>query len=359
MVRREAGTTGVRIGPHVLGDGRPPLVIAELSGNHGGDLGRARALVEAAAEAGAHVVKTQTYTADTITLRCDRPEFRVGGGLIWSGRLLADLYDEAHTPWAWNEPLRDLAHALGLGFCSSAFDPTAVAHLEALDVDAHKLASFELVDIGLIETMAATGRTLIMSTGMATAAEIDEAVDAARRAGADPEQLVLLRCSSAYPATPADMDLASIPAMRERWSCPVGLSDHSPGHLAAVVAVALGATVIEKHLTLRRADGGPDASFSLEPAEFAELVRAVRDAHAALGRVRFGPDPQEAASVGLRRSLYFVRSLAAGDVVGADDVRSVRPANGLHPRHHRDVVGRRLSAAVDEGTPVTWESFAS
>jgi len=332
------------------------LFIAELSGNHNGDLGRALALVDAAAEAGAGAVKLQTYTADGMTLDSDRPEFLIGAGTPWAGRRLHELYQEAATPWAWHEPLFERAAEHGLLALSTPFDHEALTFLEALDPPAHKIASFELVDLELIAAVAATGRPVVMSTGMATAEEIDEAVTTARAHGV--EDLTLLRCNSAYPAPATEMDLRTLPDLAARWSVTVGLSDHSLGATAVISAVALGARVIEKHLTLRRADGGPDASFSLEPAELAEQVAVVREAEAALGAVRYGPSPAEANSRAFRRSLFVVVDLAAGDVLTRENVRCIRPADGLAPRHLPEVLGRPVARPVAAGTPVSWDLLA-
>jgi N-acetylneuraminate synthase len=298
-------------------------------------------------------VKLQTYTADTITISSERECFRVGGGTLWDGRTLYDLYGEAHTPWEWQPKLKDLCDDLGLDLFSSAFDASAVDFLEKMNVPAHKIASPELVDLPLIEKMARTGKPLILSTGMATLGEIDEALAAARKAGAT--QLALLRCTSAYPAAPEEMNLRSIPDMAQRFGLPVGLSDHTPGITVAVAAVALGASLIEKHLTLSRADGGPDSAFSLEPAEFTFLVESIRSAEKSLGQVNYGPTPHEMNTRHYRRSLFVVRDVKKGDLFTPENVRSIRPADGLHPRHLADVIGRRAANDIERGTPVTWE----
>lgn len=326
-----------------------PLVIAEVSANHRGSLAAALEIVAAAAEAGADAVKFQHYRAESLTVRSDLPEFTVDGGTLWDGRQLIDLYDEAQMPWEWTGELVAAATALGLEWLSTPFDDEAVAFLDDLDVPALKIASFELVDLPLIRRAAATGRPLLMSTGMATEEEIDAAVSAASGAAA----VALLRCNSAYPAPPEAMDLLAIPEMRRRWPVQVGLSDHTRGSTAAVAAVALGATIIEKHLTLRRADGGPDAEFSAEPDELAELVTAVRDAHASLGHARFGPSGAEAASLGFRRSLRAVRPIAAGSVIGPDDVASIRPAGGMPPDAIDDVIGSVTRVDLVVGTAIT------
>jgi N-acetylneuraminate synthase len=343
---------GRRVGP-----GCPTYVIAELSANHRQDLDQALALVRAAAGAGADAVKLQTYTADTLTIRSDRPEFRIGGGTLWDGRTLHDLYGEAYTPWDWHRPLQAAAHDQGLGFFSTAFDPTAVAFLEQLQVPVHKVASFELVDLPLIEALARTGKPLILSTGMASLAEITEAVEAARRAGNS--QLALLKCTSAYPAPVEEMNLRTIPHLAERFGVPAGLSDHTLGIAVPVVAVSLGACIVEKHLTLSRAVPGPDAAFSLEPHEFRAMVEAIRTAEQALGSVRYGGGDQERRSQVFRRSLFVVRAVRAGEVFTTDNVRSIRPGHGLPPKYLDTVLGQRATRDLEAGTPLQWEFVAA
>jgi pseudaminic acid synthase len=345
----------VTIAGRQVGPGAPTYVIAELSGNHNGDLGRALAIIDAVAESGADAVKLQTYTADTLTIDSDAPPFLVGGGTAWDGRRLHDLYEEAATPWSWMAPLFDHARGAGLDVFSTPFDATAIELLEALDPPAHKVASFELVDLELLRAVGATGRPVIASTGMATPAEIDEAVAVLRAAGT--AELVLLRCNSAYPAATAEMDLITIADMAQRWDCPIGLSDHTLTSTAAVVAVALGACVLEKHVTLERADGGPDSSFSLEPHELAELVANVREAESSLGSVRYGPSPSEASSLAFRRSLFVVEDVEAGGVLTRDNVRSIRPGGGLPPRDLEAVLGRRARHALPRGTPLAWDAL--
>ena len=290
-----------QIGGRRIGPGTPVYIVAELSANHNHDLEQAVRIVRAAKEAGADAVKLQTYTADTITLRSDKECFRIAGGTLWDGRILHDLYQEAFTPWEWQPKLKQVAEDLGMDLFSSAFDDSAVEFLERMNVPAHKVASFELVDIGLIQKMARTGKPLIMSTGMASEEEISEAVEAARAAGAT--QIALLKCTSAYPAPPEEANLRTIPELARRFNCPAGLSDHTMVIAVPVAAVALGACIIEKHLCLRRSDGGPDAAFSLEPHEFKAMVEAVRTAEKALGTVQFSPGPREANSRKFRRSL--------------------------------------------------------
>jgi pseudaminic acid synthase len=341
----------IRIGDRAIGAGHPTYVIAEVSGNHHHDFDRAVALVHSAAKAGADAVKLQTYTADTITIDVDGERFTVGGGTVWDGARLHDLYRDASMPWEWQPRLKEVAESLGLHLFSSPFDSSAVDFLEQMGVPAHKIASPELIDIPLVAYAAATAKPLIMSTGMATVAEIDEAVAAAAPAAG----LVLLRCNSTYPAPIDEMDLLTIPAMAERWTVPIGLSDHTLTPAAAVTAVALGACMLEKHITMSRDDPGPDSAFSLEPDEFALTVRLVREAQQALGGVRFGPSEHERASLRFRRSLFIVSDIAAGERFTTRNVRSIRPADGLHPRHLAEVVGRSAAKAVVAGTPVSWD----
>lgn len=328
-------------------------IVAELSGNHNGDKRRALDLIRGAADAGADAVKFQTYTADSLTIDADTDLFRIGAGTPWEDRRLYQLYEEAATPYEWHDDLFTVARQCGLVPFSTPFDTGAVDFLEQYDPLVHKIASFELVDLALIRAAAATGRTLIMSTGMATGDEIDDAVTAAREAGAG--GVVLLRCNSAYPAPVDQMDLRTIADMGRRWGVPVGLSDHTLGTTVAVTSVALGACMVEKHITLARSDGGPDASFSLEPGELGDLVIAVREAEAALGGVRYGPTPGEAASQVFRRSLFVVADMAAGEAFTDQNVRAIRPGHGLAPKHLPDVLGRAAAAPVRRGTPVSWD----
>lgn len=338
---------GRRIGP-----GEPAYIIAELSANHNQDFEQAAKIVEAAKAAGADAVKLQTYTADTLTIASDREYFRVGGGTLWDGRTLHDLYAEAYTPWEWQPKLKAVADRLGLDLFSTPFDPTAVDFLEEMGVPAHKVASFEIVDLPLVERIARTGKPVIMSTGMATLGEIDEAVRAARRAGAS--QLALLKCTSAYPARPESMNLRSIPHLAGAFGVPAGLSDHTLGVAVPVAAVALGACLIEKHFTLSRATPGPDSAFSLEPDEFRAMVEAVRTAEKALGEVRYGVGPEEEKSRVFRRSLFAVEDVKAGEVFTSENVRSIRPGHGLAPKHLPEVLGRRAAEDIGRGTPLDW-----
>jgi pseudaminic acid synthase len=343
------------IGGRPIGPDHPPYVIAELSGNHGGSLDTAMAVLDAAADAGADALKLQTFTPSTITIDADLPELRVDGGL-WGGRTLADLYAEAMTPWEWIEPLIRRGAERGIHVFSSPFDPTAVDFLDALDVPAFKIASPELVDLPLIRRCAATGRPLVVSTGMATWHEITQAVEAARAAGAD--QLALLHCVSAYPAPAEEANLATIKALADTHDVVPGLSDHTLGTTVAVAAVALGACIIEKHVTLRRADGGVDSAFSLEPHELAELVAACRMAWAAKGRVRTEPAPSEVGSRRYRRSLRALVDIVEGQVVTADMVASLRPAGGLAPDCIEMVIGRRAAAPIARGSAITADDIA-
>jgi len=342
----------IKVGKRIIGTGHPVYVIAEVSANHHQDFDQAVKIIRAAKGAGADAVKLQTYTPDTITIACDRPEFRIEG-TIWNGRNLHELYGEAYTPWEWQPRLKEVANDLGLDLFSTPFDATAVDFLEGMKVPAHKLASFELVDIPLIQKMARTGKPLIMSTGMATIEEIEEAVQAARQAGA--EQIALLKCTSAYPAVAEEMNLRTIPELARRFDAPVGLSDHTMGIAAPVAAVALGACIIEKHLTLSRSEPGPDSAFSLEPQEFKEMVEAVRTAEKALGEVHFGVSAKEASSRVFRRSLFVVQEIKQGEVFTLENIRSIRPGYGLHTRHLPEILGRRAACDIERGTPLHWD----
>jgi len=342
----------IKIGQRSVGQGHAVYVIAEVSANHHQKFDEAVKIIHAAKAAGCDAVKLQTYTADTITIACDREPFRVGGGTLWDGRYLHELYGQAHTPWEWQPRLKQVANDLGLDLFSTPFDDTAVDFLEGMNVPAHKVASFELVDIPLIEKVAKTGKPLIMSTGMATVEEIEEAVQSAREAGAT--EIALLKCSSAYPAPPEEMNLRAIPELTRRFSVPAGLSDHTMGIAVPVAAVALGACIIEKHITLSRSEPGPDSAFSLEPHEFRAMVDAVRIAEKALGQPQFGPSEREASSLKFRRSLFVVEDLRQGEAFTKKNVRSIRPADGLHPRYIDEVVGRRATCDIQRGTPLRW-----
>ena len=345
--------TTISINGHRIGAGEPVYVIAELSANHGGRYEIAARIVEAAKAAGADAIKLQTYTPDTITIASDAEPFRLGDGSLWAGRTLYDLYGEASMPWEWQPRLKELATELGLDCFSSPFDPTAVAFLEAMDVPAYKVASFELVDLPLVRLMAGTGKPLIMSTGMATEDEIDEAVGAARKAGA--REIALLKCTSAYPSPPEAINLGAIPVMAQRWGVPVGLSDHTIGESVPVAAVAVGARIVEKHFTLDHENATPDSPFSLDPAEFKRMVDAIRVAEQALAGASLGPAPAEEDSRKFRRSLFVVEDVAAGQVLTTSNVRSIRPAAGLHTRHYEEVLGRRAAHDIARGTPLAWD----
>ena len=332
----------------------PPYVIAELSANHNGSLATALAIVDAAKAAGADAVKLQTYRPDTITLDSDAEGFVIEGGL-WHGQRLYDLYQKAHMPWDWHATLFARAREIGITIFSSPFDSTAVDVLEDLNAPAYKIASFEAVDLPLIRYVAATGKPMIISTGMADADEISEAVDAARAGGC--QQLALLHCVSGYPAPAADYNLRTLSDMISRWGVVTGLSDHTLDNTTALAAVALGAALIEKHFTLDRKGGGPDDSFSLQPAELAQLCQGARTAWSALGQVDYGRKSSEVGNAQFRRSLYFVKPLQAGDVVSADAVRSVRPGFGLAPKHLDAVLGRRAARDIGINTPVVWDAL--
>jgi N-acetylneuraminate synthase len=344
--------THVTIGDRRLGEDRRPLIVAELSGNHNGSLERAFRLVDAAADAGADAVKLQTYTADTITIDHDGPGFRLNDGL-WKGRTLHDLYTEASTPYAWHAPLFRHARDRGLLIFSSPFDETAVELLESLDAPAFKIASFEAVDHPLITRAAASGRPLVISTGMTSPREIAEALEAARQGGAG--GVILLHCVSAYPAPCKDANLRALPRLAAEFGCLVGLSDHTLGTAAAVASVALGAVLIEKHFTLDRAEGGPDSAFSLEPAEFKRLVSDCRDAFDALGGASLTRSKTEAVNRQFRRSLYIVQDVAKGERLTLENVRSIRPGFGLEPKHLGAVLGRPAARALSRGEPLAFD----
>lgn len=344
----------VEISGRKIGRNRPPFIIAEMSGNHNQSLERALEIVEAAAKTGAHALKIQTYTPDTMTLDLDEREFHISDPKsLWTGTSLYKLYGEAYTPWEWHKPIFDRARELGIIPFSTPFDDTAVDFLESLDVPCYKIASFENTDLPLIRRVAATGKPLIISTGMATLAELDDTVRAAREAGC--RDLILLKCTSTYPATAGNTNILTIPHLREMFDCEVGLSDHTMGIGVSVASVALGATVIEKHFTLNRADGGVDSTFSMEPSEMAQLVVETERAGQALGRVSYGPTEAEKKSIQFRRSLYVVQDLKAGDVLTHENVRAIRPGWGLPTKYFEQVLGRKVRLDVKRGTGLGWK----
>ena len=337
-----------------VGCDSPPFIIAEMSGNHNQSLDRALEIVEAAAKTGAHALKIQTYTPDTMTLDLDEREFHISDSKsLWAGTSLYKLYGQAYTPWEWHEPIFKRAKELGIIAFSTPFDDTAVDFLESLDVPCYKIASFENTDLPLIRRVAATGKPMIISTGMASIAELDDTVRAARQAGC--KDLVLLKCTSTYPATADNTNILTIPHMRELFGCEVGLSDHTMGVGVSVASVALGATVIEKHFTLNRADGGVDSTFSMEPSEMAQLVLETQRAWQALGSVSYGATAAEEKSIVFRRSLYVVKDLQAGDVLTKDNVRAIRPGLGLPTKYIAQVLGKTVKCSVQRGTALSWD----
>ena len=346
----------IRIGKRRIGAGEPVYLIAELSANHNHDLEQAIRLIRAAKDAGADAIKLQTYTPDTMTIQAGQECFRISGGTLWDGRTLYDLYRDAYTPWEWHPQLQAVARESGLDFFSTAFDATAVDFLESLDVPVHKIASFENADIPLIEYAARTGKPLIISTGMAGLATIEEAVNAARASGA--AGVALLKCTSAYPAPPESMNLRTIPHLAAAFATPVGLSDHTLGTAVPVAAAALGACMIEKHLTLSRSVSGPDSAFSLEPQEFKAMAQAVRTAEKALGKVSYGLTSTEDKSIVFRRSLFVVSDIGKGERFTPSNLRSIRPGYGLPPKFLPEVLGRCACADIERGTPLSWDLIA-
>jgi pseudaminic acid synthase len=344
----------MRIAHRDIGRSHAPFVIAEMSGNHNQSLDRALEIVDAAAATGAHGLKIQTYTPDTMTIDLSEGDFYISDkNSLWAGTTLYKLYGEAYTPWEWHAPIFERARKLGLIPFSTPFDDTAVDFLESLDVPCYKIASFENTDLPLIRKVAATGKPMIISTGMATVAELDETVRAARDAGC--RDLVLLKCTSTYPATPENTNIATIPHLRELFGCEVGLSDHTMGIGVSVASVALGASVVEKHFTLRRADGGVDSAFSMEPAEMAALVVETERAWQSLGAVAYGPTDAERKSLKFRRTLYITADLQPGDRLTRDNLRAIRPGGGLPPKYIDAFLGRSVASAVKRGTPVSWD----
>jgi pseudaminic acid synthase len=347
-------TESFKIAGRGIGRAHAPFVIAEMSGNHNQSVERALQIVEAAAKAGAHALKIQTYTPDTMTLDLDEREFHIGDPhSLWTGTSLYRLYSEAYTPWEWHKPIFDRARELGIIPFSTPFDDTAVDFLESLDVPCYKIASFENTDLPLIRRVAATGKPLIISTGMATVAELDETVRTAREVGC--KELVLLKCTSTYPATPENTNILTIPHLRDLFGCEVGLSDHTMGVGVSVASVALGATVIEKHFTLDRAEGGVDSTFSMEPAEMAQLVVETERAWQALGKVSYGATAAEEKSLVFRRSIYASQDIAEGEVLTRDNIRIIRPGYGLPPKYFEQVIGKCAKQAIKRGTAISWD----
>ena len=346
----------INIQGRMIGPSHPPFIIAEMSGNHNHSLNRALEIVEAAAKAGAHALKIQTYTADTMTLNIDNEEFNIEDkSSLWNKKNLYNLYQQAYTPWEWHETIFERCRELGLIPFSTPFDDTAVDFLEDLNIPMYKIASFENNDLPLIKKAASTGKPLIISTGMATLAELDEMVRAVRDAGC--EDLILLKCTSTYPSTPTNTNISTIPHMKGLFGCQVGLSDHTLGIGVSVASVAMGATVIEKHFTTSRADGGVDAAFSMEPEEMNALVVETKRAWESLGRVSYGPTEEEKKSMKFRRSIYIVKDVKAGDVLSKDNIRIIRPGYGLAPKYYDDLLGKKAAHEMKAGTPLNWDSI--
>lgn len=337
----------------MIGPSHPPFIIAEMSGNHNQSLNRALEIVEAAAKAGAHALKIQTYTADTMTLNIDNEDFNIEDkDSLWNKRNLYKLYQQAYTPWEWHEKIFDRCRDLGLIPFSTPFDETAVDFLEDLNIPMYKIASFENNDIPLIRKVASTGKPMIISTGMATLADLDETVRAAREAGC--EDLILLKCTSTYPANPSNTNISTIPHMKGLFGCQVGLSDHTLGIGVSVASVATGATVIEKHFTISRTDGGVDAAFSMEPDEMKVLVEETKRAWQSLGQVSYGPTEEEKKSMKFRRSIYIVKDVKAGGVLTKDNMRVIRPGYGLAPKYYENLLGKKVTRELKAGTPTDW-----
>jgi pseudaminic acid synthase len=346
----------INLGGRMVGSNYPPFIIAEMSGNHNHSLERALEIVEAAAKAGAHALKIQTYTADTMTLNVENPDFQINDAdSLWDGNTLYKLYQQAYTPWEWHKPIFDKCRELGIIPFSTPFDETSVDFLEKLDIPFYKIASFENNDIPLIKKVASTGKPMIISTGMATVAELDEAVRVARKAGC--KDLILLKCTSTYPATPENTNILTIPHMRELFDCQIGLSDHTMGIGVSVASIALGATVIEKHFTLSRADGGVDSAFSLEPAELNALVVETERAWQALGKVTYGPTEKEKPSLKFRRSIYVSKDIKAGEKFSKENLRVIRPGYGLEPKYYDEILTKVAKKDFKKGTPLTFDDI--
>lgn len=345
----------IKVNGRVIGQGYPAYIIAEMSANHAGSMERAKEIIYAAKESGADCIKIQTYTPDTLTIDCDNEYFRIKNG-TWNGENLYKLYGKAYTPWEWQPELKAEADKIGIDFLSTPFDNTAVDFLENMGLEFYKIASFEMVDLPLIEYVASKNKPIIMSTGMGTVEEIREAVEAVEKTGNT--QLAILKCSSAYPADPADMNLSTIADMRERFGLPAGLSDHSMGSLSATIAVALGASVIEKHFCISREIENPDSSFSMTPAEFKKMVSDIRDTEAALGKPFYGASEQEKNSLVFRRSVFVVKKIKAGEEFTTQNIRIIRPGNGIKPKYYKSILGKHASADLDSGTPMDIEYIA-
>lgn len=345
----------IKIKDRWIGEGQPTYIIAEMSANHAGSIERAKEIIVKAKEVGADCVKIQTYTPDTLTIDCDNEYFQIKKG-TWEGENLYQLYGKAYTPWEWQQELKEEADRVGIDFLSTPFDSTSVDFLEGIGLEFYKIASFEMVDLPLIRYIAKQGKPIIMSTGMATLEEIQEAVDAVYEMGN--QQLILLKCSSAYPAITEDMNLSTIRDMKEKFQVSVGLSDHSMGHLSAMTAVALGATVIEKHFCISREIDNPDASFSMTPDEFAMMVRQVREVETALGKPVYGPSKQEEGSLSFRRSLFIVKDVEEGALLTEENVRIIRPGYGMKPKYYETVLGKRAAVSLKRGTPLLPEHIA-
>lgn len=342
----------IKLGRHIISADSPAYVIAEMSGNHNMDFNRAVKIIEAAKEAGADAIKIQTYTADTITLNCDNPYFQITQGTLWDGRTLHKLYEEAYTPWEWQPELKKVADELGLDFFSSPFDPTSVDFLEKMDVPAYKIASFEITDIPLIRKVAELGKPVIISTGIAKLSDIELAMETCKKAGN--ENVILLKCCSAYPTPYETINLRTMVSMSETFDCITGLSDHTMGSTVAGASVALGGKVVEKHMTLARADGGVDSAFSMEPAEFKKMVEDIRIIEKALGKVTYELSDKQAAEREHSRSLFIAKDMKAGDIFTPENVRSVRPGFGLHTMYYEDILGKKISKDAVLGTPLSW-----
>lgn len=343
----------IRIGNRTIGTDHPVYIVAEMSANHGQSFDRAADIIHAMKEAGADAVKLQTYTKDIMTLRSDRPEFRIGKGTLWEGKTLYDLYSEAYTPWEWQPQLKKIAEDLGMDLFSTPFDHTAVDFLETMRVPAYKIASFEIVDLPLVQEIAEKGKPVIISTGMASLEEIDDAVKTVRNVGNN--QIILLKCTSAYPTPPEEVNLRTITDLQERFGVPVGLSDHTLGIAVPVAAVALGACVVEKHFCMSRKEPGPDSPFSLEPQEFKEMTAAIRITEKALGTVSYGRTEHEQATAVFRRSLFAVKDIQAGEKLTSENIRCIRPGYGLPPKELTNVLNRKAKKIIERGTPLTWD----